>query len=195
MEQEIKYFTQTELKKLFKTIEKSDYRHKVRDLAAFRVAYRCGLRASELGLIQLQHYNKAQGELYCTRLKNSWNNTIRLDKETQKALDKHIKAYSITSSTELIFKSQEGAPISRKTLDHWTKKYCIDAKIEDKTKHHFHSLKHTCGVHLAESGLDIKEVNFWLAHKNIENTMVYFRFTTKQQEAMYAKLEKQNAFV
>ena len=75
------------------------------------------------------------------------------------------------------------------------KKYCSDARIEDKSKWHFHSLKHSCGVHLAESGLDIKEVNFWLAHKIIENTMVYFRFTTKQQEAMYAKLEKQNAFV
>lgn len=195
MEQEIKYFTQAELKKLFKSIEKSTYRHKIRDLAAFRVAYRCGLRASELGLIQLQHYNKQAGELYCTRLKNSWNNTIRLDKETQKVLDKYIRTYGITSSAQLIFTSQEGSPISRKTLDYWMKKYCQDAKIEDKSKWHFHSLKHSCGVHLAESGLDIKEVNFWLAHKIIENTMVYFRFTTKQQEVMYAKLEKQNAFV
>ena len=195
MDQEIKYFTQQELKKLFRTIEKSDYRHKTRDLAMFRVAYRAGLRASELGLIQLQHYNKLTGELYCTRLKNSWNNTIRLDKDTQKALDKHIKTYGITSSTQLIFTSQEGTPISRKTLDYWMKKYCVDAKIDDKSKYHFHTLKHSCGVHLAESGLDIKEVNFWLAHKNIENTMVYFRFTTKQQDAMYAKLEKYSAFV
>lgn len=189
MEETIKYFTQQELKKIFKAIEKTDTRYKLRDLAMFRIGYCCGLRVSEVGLLQLQHYNRASGELYCTRLKGSWNNTIRLNKEAKKALDTHIKAYNIVGQTERLFRSQEQNPISRKTLDYLAKKYCAAANIEDQSKHHFHALKHSCGVHLADSGLDIKEVNFWLGHKNINNTMCYFRFTSKQQERMYKKLE------
>lgn len=43
------------------------------------------------------------------------------------------------------------------------KKYCELAKLKDKSKWHFHTLKH--GVWLEEQGLDIKEVQFWLVHK------------------------------
>ena len=53
----------------------------------------------------------------------------------------------------------------------------------------FHSLKHTRGQFLADSGLDIKEVQYWLGHKNIRNTYIYFQFTRQQQEQMYEKLE------
>lgn len=194
-QQKTKHFTQRELKRLFKAIEAHKSRFKLRNIALFRIAYFCGLRASELGLIRYENYNKATGELYCQRLKGSWNNTIRLNKETKKALDVYIKHNGPFGQTDILFKSQENKPISRKMLDYLMKKYCKIAKVEDKSKCHFHTLKHSCGVHLAESALDLKEVNFWLAHKNIANTMVYFQFTTKQQEQMYRKLEKESQMV
>lgn len=194
-ENKIKYFTQRELKSLFKAIEKSERKHSIRDLAIFRIAYYCGLRASEIGLIKYQSYNKVAAEIYCVRLKGSWNNTIRLNKDTKKVLDKYIKEYGSFNDDDVLFQSQEKKPISRKTLDVLMKKYCENAKIQDKSKYHFHTLKHSCGVHLAESGLDIKEVNFWLAHKNINNTMVYFQFTTRQQEQLYKKLSKDSLMI
>ena len=192
MEQPIKFFNQKELKSLFKAIEQSDIKYKTRDLAIFRVAYCCGLRSSEIGLIDYGNYNKSTGELYCKRLKGSWNNTIRLDKETIKVLNKYIRENTFTSDEYILFKSQEGKPISRKTLDVLMKKYCKLANIKNTSLHHFHALKHSCGVHLAESGLDVKELNFWLAHKNINNTLIYFQFTSSQQEQLYKKLENSN---
>jgi site-specific recombinase XerD len=48
-------------------------------------------------------------------------------------------------------------------------------------------------VHLAESSLDVKELQYWLGHKNINNTIIYFQFTTTQQESMYQKLSHGNA--
>lgn len=195
MEQPIKFFNQKELKQLFKAIEQSDSKHRKRDLAIFRVAYCCGLRASEIGLITLDNYNKSTGELYCKRLKGSWNNTIRLDKETIKVLNKYIRENTFNSDEDILFKSQEGKPISRKTLDVLMKKYSATANIKNTSLHHFHALKHSCGVHLAESGLDVKELNFWLAHKNINNTMIYFQFTTTQQQQLYKKLETNNKMV
>ncbi len=195
MDTTIKYFTQDELKRLFKTIQKSNDRHALRNLCIFRVAYRCGLRASEVGLLKLEYYNKLKGELYCKRLKGSWNNIIALDKETTKVLNRYIKEYGIKQEVEFIFKSQEQKPISRKTLDYLMKRYCKMAKIKDKNKWHFHCLKHSIAVHLAESDLDIKEVKFWLSHKSVNSTLCYFQFTSSQQKTMLEKLERHNMLV
>lgn len=185
----IKYLTQEEALSLFNSIESSGNLHSTRDLAIFRLAYRCGLRASEISLLKLQNYNISKGELYCKRLKGSNNNTLRLDKKTKSVLDKYINENNIKSESEIIFRSQKNSPISRQTLDYLTKKYCAMAKIEDKSKHHFHALKHTTAVHLAECDMDIKELQWWLGHKSVSNTEIYFQFTTKQQDKMYAKLE------
>lgn len=75
------------------------------------------------------------------------------------------------------------------------KKYCSLANIEDKSKHHFHALKHTTAVHLSECDMDIKELQWWLGHKSVSNTEIYFQFATKQQEKMYAKLESKTEIV
>jgi len=143
----------------------------------------------------LEYYNKLKGELYCKRLKGSWNNTIALDKETTKVLNRYIKEYGIKQEVEFIFKSQEQKPISRKTLDYLMKRYCKMAKIKDKNKWHFHCLKHSIAVHLAESDLDIKEVKFWLSHKSVNSTLCYFQFTSSQQKTMLEKLERHNMLV
>lgn len=191
----IKYLTQQEAKNLFNAIISLESVHAIRDLAIFRIAYRCGLRASEIALIKLEDYNVSKGELYCKRLKGSCNNTIRLDSKTKSALDRYIRESSISSSSEVLFKSQKNRPISRQTLDYLMKKYCSHANIYDKSKYHFHSLKHTTAVHLAESDMDIKELQWWLGHKSVSNTEIYFQFTTKQQEKMYSKLEEKSEMV
>lgn len=192
---QIKYLTQQEATNLFNAISSSNSIHTIRDLAIFRVAYRCGLRASEISLIKLQDYNSIKGELYCKRLKGSCNNTIRLDCKTKAILDKYINENNILSNSEILFKSQKSKPISRQTLDYLMKKYCSLANIADKSKYHFHTLKHTTAVHLAESDMDIKELQWWLGHKSVSNTEIYFQFTTKQQEKMYAKLDEKSEMV
>ena len=194
-ETEIKYLTQKEVLSLFNAIEHSGKLHSTRDLAIFRLAYRCGFRASEISLLKLENYNMHKGEIYCKRLKGSKNNTLRLDEKTKNILNKYIAENNITSESQIIFTSQKNKPISRQTLDYLTKKYCAMANIQDKSKHHFHTLKHTTAVHLAECDMDIKELQWWLGHKSVSNTEIYFQFTTKQQEKMYEKLEGKSEMV
>lgn len=43
--------------------------------------------------------------------------------------------------------------------------------------------------------MDIKELQWWLGHKSVSNTEIYFQFTTKQQEKMYSKLEEKSEMV
>ena len=93
--------TQQETLSLFNSIESCGSSHSTRDLAIFRLAYRCGLRVSEISLLKLQNYNMSKGEIYCKRLKGSNNNTLRLDEKTRAALDKYINESNIKSSLKL----------------------------------------------------------------------------------------------
>ncbi len=185
--EKIKYFTQKELKKLFRSIERQkDYPFVLRDLAMFNIGYLCGLRVSEIGKLHQEHFNEPGGELFCTRLKNSISNTIRLDDKRKNLLKKYIRESRVQNGDPL-FVSRKGNPISALQLDRLMKHYAGRAKLpEDKA--HWHTLKHSIAVHLAESGADVKELQNYLGHKKIDSTMVYFQFTTKQQDALYKKI-------
>ncbi len=186
-EKKIKYFTNEELKKIFRVV-KDVSRHPVRDEAILKIAYYCALRASEVGLVNIDDFNSGRGEIYCRRLKGSNNNTIRIiDNDVLRTLKRHIRTNKLD---DVLFLSQKKNPISRKTLDLLMKKCCEAASIKDKSKWHFHTLKHTRAIDLAESGLDLKEIQYWLGHKEISNTQIYYQFTSSQYETLYKKLEK-----
>ncbi len=189
MQDKIKYLTEKEFQKLIKAIEKTKNTEKgrywLRDKLMFLIAFECGLRASEVGLLKKEYYNPMANELYCKRLKGSNNNTIRLTKKTSNLLKKYIN--DSNNDSEYIFRSQKNNLITKYTLNKLCKKYFKIAKL-DMGKAHFHTIKHTTGVYLAEQGLDIKEVQYILGHKKIDNTLIYFQFTTKQQEELYKKL-------
>ena len=60
--EKIKYFTQTELKELFRSIEReTDYPFALRDLVMFNIGYLCGLRVSEIGKLHQEHFNEPRG--------------------------------------------------------------------------------------------------------------------------------------
>lgn len=191
----IKYFTQAELKKLFRVIDRrKDYPYNLRDLAMFHIGYLCGLRSSEIGLLRKETFNERTGELFCSRKKNSYSNTIRLDETRIKVLKKHLRNVGIIESQAPIFSSKQGNPISPRMLDVLMKHYCETAKLP-RDKAHWHTLKHSIAVHLAESGADVKELQNYLGHKKIENTMIYFQFTTRQEDIFYQKIRKESLVV
>src|SRR5215211_6057076 len=63
--EKIKYFTEDQIRRLFKAIESP------RDTAMFRVAYHRGLRAAEVGMIQLDDLNLRDCRIRFARLKGS----------------------------------------------------------------------------------------------------------------------------
>ncbi|OQY42754.1 MAG: integrase [Fusobacteriia bacterium 4572_74] len=192
---EIKYLTHAEFDKLMLSFEEAErlflmdkkkqkFKFFVRDKLIFLLAYECGLRASEISNLKKEDFHENSKELFCRRLKGSRNNTIRLTKGTSRLLSNYI---TYENNSKYIFLSRKSTPLSRQHLTRLCKKYFDLADIP-KEKQHFHTLKHTAGVHLADYGLDIKEVQYILGHRNVENTMIYFDFTSKQQEVLYGKL-------
>lgn len=187
----IKYLYPNEKEALFQTIDATDSRHRIRNRAIFYLAEYAALRASEVGLIQLSDINPCTNEIFFRRLKNSKSNRLRLiDDNVISALQDYLdyrREKKIESN--FLFPSQKGNPISRKTLDQVMKRYCFLAALPCE-KAHFHVLKHTRAVELADLGLDTKEVQFWTGHRNIANTEIYLQFTTTQQNTLYLKMEQ-----
>lgn len=51
-----------------------------------------------------------------------------------------------------------------------------------------HVLKHTRAIDLSELDLDLDDVQFWLGHKNIANTMKYLAYTTTLKRKLFMQL-------
>lgn len=186
---DIKYLYADEKERLYATIEKSSSTHTARNKSMFYLAEYCGLRASEVGMLHTDFFNPAKREIYCQRLKNGKNNTLRIiDANVYNSLIEYLKIKdSIYGPSQYLFPSNRGNPISRQMLDVLMKRFCAEAKIrEDKA--HFHALRHTRAIELAESGLGVREIQYWLGHTDIKNTEIYLQFTTRQHENMYQKL-------
>lgn len=187
----IKFLTENETWELFGQIRKDTGRNAVRNLAIFAVAKYCALRVSEIGMIRIRDYDPVRGQLYCRREKGSLNNTIRIiDGDVRDAINAYYQErIQLAADSPFLFLSSRKSPISRQQLHVLMKKYCRATSI-DPSKRHFHALKHTRAVELAELGVNAQDVQWWLGHKRIDNTLIYMQFTTKQQERLYEFLEK-----
>jgi site-specific recombinase XerD len=72
-------------------------------------------------------------------------------------------------------------PISRYTLWHLIRNYGAVAGLPPE-KRTFHILKHSIATHLLDAGADLAFVRDWLGHANIQNTLIYARFTTVKRD-------------
>ncbi len=190
----IKYLDTAELPRLFNAIRSDKTKHRIRNEAMFRLAEYCALRISEIGLIDMRDYNPITHQIYCRRLKNSNDNTLKiLDIEVIESLENYLlirdlyypKASEI--GTTALFVSQQGNPVTPKLLDKIMRNYASIAKLP-ADKHHFHVLKHTRAVELGDAGVEIKDIQWWLGHKSINNTLIYAQYTTTQQQTLYKYL-------
>ena len=181
----IKFLTPDELQRLIAVITNK------RDRALFLIAYRHGLRASEVGLLQLPDLDLKRLTIHVHRLKGSLSGVHPLQPDEAKALKAYLRSRKLDSP--VLFLSNRGDPISRKTLDWLIKKYGRQAKIPPD-KQHFHTLKHTIATHLLDVGSDLRWVQDWLGHANIQNTTIYTSLTAGSREqkarASFAKLPR-----
>ena len=163
----IRFLTFDELKGLFNIIKAEGNK---RDRALFLLAYRHGLRASEVGMLHKSDVDFKQLRLMCHRLKGSYSGQHTMEPDEVRILKAYLN--SREDDSPLLFPSRRNLPISRKRLDALMKHYGELAGLP-RDKQHFHVLKHTCATHLLETGDDLRFVQNWLGHSNIQNTVIY----------------------
>jgi integrase len=170
-----------ETDRLFRAIDS------VRDRAIFRVAYHAGLRASEIGKLQMRDYNPKTDRLYVHRLKGSNSGEHPLCREESRVLKAWLKLRGAAPGP--IFPSRKKGPISRKMLDVLMKQYGAAADLPAELRH-FHVLKHSCATHLLSKGFHVEQVQDWIGHANIQNTMIYAKLTNSRRDEMAEKLKE-----
>ncbi len=163
----IKFLTFDELKRLFGIIKAEGNK---RDRALFLTAYRHGLRASEVGRLHKSDIDFKQLRIYCHRLKGSHSGQHPMEPDEARILKAYLN--SRDDDSPLLFPSRRNLPISRQRLDALMKQHGEQVGLP-KDKQHFHVLKHSCATHLLETGDDLRFVQDWLGHSNIQNTVIY----------------------
>lgn len=163
-----------------------------RDYAIFRIGYHHGLRASEIGMLEMSDWapgaRMEYDRLSVHRLKNGVSAETRMVPAAAEALRRYVKHRG--SAPGPIFLSRNNKPISRQRLDALAKLYGAKAGIP-VDKRHFHSLRHTCATSmLSEMEIDIVNVKSHLGHKNIQNTMIYAQLTDAAGDKRFDKLRK-----
>ena len=93
-----------------------------------------------------------------------------------------------------LFISSRLPPIDRRTLLVLMKKYGTAAGLPAE-KQQFHALKHSIGTHILDAGEDIYFAKDWLGHKNIQNTIIYSKFSSGTRDARARKMFPSNRMV
>ncbi len=116
------------------------------------------------------------------RLKGSLSGEHPLQTDEARALKAWLK--SRDTDSPILFPSRLGLPISRQMLDVLMKGYGDESAIP-KDKRHFHVLKHSIATHLLDAGAELRFLQDWLGHSNIQNTVIYTALvsTSREQKA------------
>ncbi len=172
-----KYLTRDEVRRLVKQARKN--RHGARDALMIRMAFEHGLRVSELVSIKWQHINMDAGDISIERSKGSISGTHPLQGQTLRELRKMGRVTG--RSQGFVFVNERGSPVSvdgfRKTL-HRLSEGVLGVLWNP------HALRHACGYHLINEGVDIRTVQQYMGHANIQNTIAYTALTGRQFEKL-----------
>lgn len=163
------YLTEGEVEKLCQAARKRG-RYGARDAAMILIAYRHGLRVSELCGLRWSQVDLEAGRLHVARLKGSEDSVHPLGGTELRAL-RAIKREQPTGASH-VFLSERGAPISRAGFARMLERTAEAAGL-GHLKPHPHALRHGCGYKLANDGRDTRSIQMFLGHRQIQHTVRY----------------------
>lgn len=166
-----KYITASEWHKFFNAITGSSTEH--RDKAMFKVAYRHGLRVSELTGLRISDLDLSERIIYVKRIKNGFSTIHPLQDITCRYLERWLSERNryVDEECNWLFFSGRGNRLTRQWVYKLSQKYSQRAGLTVNI--HPHMLRHACGYALANQGLDTRLIQDYLGHKNITHTVRY----------------------
>jgi integrase len=133
------------------------------------VAYRHGLRASELRDLRWDQIDFRKVTLHVRRVKSGTPSTHPLQGDEMRALRRLQREQE--PSGPFVFTSERGSPFTTAGFARMLERAAAEAKIAIKV--HPHMLRHACGFKLANDGHDTRSLQAYLGHKNIQHTVRY----------------------
>jgi type 1 fimbriae regulatory protein FimE len=162
-----RYLTEREVEQLIDAARKVS-RHGHRDATMILVAYRHGLRASEVCSLEWHQIELDQGRLHVRRAKRGTPSVHPIRGDEIRALR---RLWRENASEAYVFVSERGGPISPMGFHHLIQRLGKAAEMPFAV--HPHMLRHACGFKLANDGHDTRALQHYLGHKNIQHTVRY----------------------
>ena len=161
------YLTEAELERLIKAATRNRWGR--RDAAMILVAYRHGLRVSELVDLRWDQVDFGTATLHVRRVKQGSPSTHPILGDELRAL-RRLKREQEPKSP-FVFTSERGAPFSTAGFARMVERAGTAARLGFKA--HPHMLRHACGYALANKGHDTRALQAYLGHRNIQHTVRY----------------------
>lgn len=161
------YLTEAEVEGLMEGTKGNRYGH--RDATMILVAYRHGLRVSELVDLRWDQVDFRTATLHVRRAKQGTPSTHPILGDELRALRRLQREQEPKSS--FVFTSERGVPFTTAGFARMVERAGSEAKLGFKA--HPHMLRHACGYALANRGHDTRALQAYLGHKNIQHTVRY----------------------
>jgi site-specific recombinase XerD len=134
------------------------------------IAYRHGLRASEVTGLRLSDLDLHTGTIYCRRAKGSRSSLHPMKQDEVAALGSVLQRRKHETS-DYVFQSERSEKMSRNAF--WRIVSRAGERAGLPVKAYAHQLRHACGYYLANKGCDLRLIQDYLGHKQVQNTVRY----------------------
>ena len=179
----VKYLTQVQLQSLFQVARK----RQLRDRLLVTLLYRYGLRISEAIGLRTGDVEMARGEIRVVGLKGGATRVYALGRDILPLL----RRYRATGP--FLFASREGEQLSRTRAYQLVVGMMREAGIPAGFGPH--SLRHSLGVHMLDSGLRLEHVKDALRHASIRSTEIYAELSSAARAEYTRVMERSPAIV
>jgi len=173
------HLTAAEIERLLKTAGKN--RHGHRDATMILVAYRHGLRVSELTDLRWDQIDFNAATLHVRRAKRGTPATHPIVGDEMRALRRLQREQDPKSP--FVFTSERGSPFTTAGFARLLERAAEAAGLGVKV--HPHMLRHACGFALANKGHDTRALQAYLGHRNIQHTVRYTELSANRFRGLW----------
>ena len=171
-----RYLTEDEVERVIKHADSE------RDRLMVLVAYRHGLRVSELVHLTWHQVDLEAGRLEVRRTKGGEDSQHPLSGREIRGLRKLRRRLPV-GARYVFVTERTGAPMTRNGFYKLLAKAAKAAGLEGSV--HPHLLRHGCGFKLVNDGMDTLSLAAYLGHANIQNTKRYARMNASRFEGIW----------
>jgi len=173
---EREYLTPGEVDRLVKTA-RGRGRYGQRDSLAILMAFRHGLRVSELVGSQVDFVTQ---RVTVHRLKGSLDSTHPIEGDELRELRKLARTQE--TGTRFLFMTERAAPVSVAWFQRMLSRVGVECGLPLV---HPHMLRHATGFALADKDRKVREIQDYLGHRNIQNTVGYTRLAPSRFDTIW----------
>ena len=156
-------------------------RHRHRDRTLILMMFRHGFRVSEAVDLRWDQVDFKAGSIHINRLKNGKPATHYLEGDETRALRRLRREQT---RNPFIFVTERGGPLTRSTVNKLVERAGRLAGIEFPV--HPHMLRHACGYHLANKGIDTRTIQDYLGHVSITHTVRYTELSPDKFKGLWS---------